>query len=181
MHKRPCDLEQAPLVRMSNDLASEELGLTDTIDIGRGKAICGCAKHRQTPSRVPDRDGLGVGPQDPIAQDQQACTLVDILGLDRRIDSGVVEGKPIQPQGFHQMMRDERREGGWSAAPDAERARRVQERGEKAVRLVVVGESPNGILMAVIEEYPGEQPQMTSQLVQLDQSLGGDENSLALT
>ncbi len=137
--------------------------------------MCGNAKHRQIGLTVAHSNCGGLRSQHPVAQRHQACTLVDVLGHDGGVDRGVVKREPIQPQARHQIIHDECRQGGWGTISNTERANRHQEALEQTGRSLV-HESPDGILMAIIEEYPRKLLQLHFEFVELAHSLGVDKN-----
>src|SRR6202521_5012329 len=178
--QRACDLEQALLIRLTDDLTAEQPRLACAPDVSRRKTARGHAKHRQIRFLVADCDRLSVGCQDPVAQGPQAAAFVDLLGPDRGIDRRVMEAKSIKSQVLHQMPYKEARQRGQSAIADAVRAHRFHQGGKQASRLFLIRESPNRILVTIVEEHSGYPPQVPFQLVQLARGFRTDQNLPAL-
>src|ERR1700693_6636381 len=80
--ERTCDLEQASLIGVTGDPATEEPRLACVTDVGRCETVRGDAKHRQIRFLVAYGDRLGVRSQDPVAQRRQAAAFVALLGHD---------------------------------------------------------------------------------------------------
>src|SRR5438105_3319109 len=92
----------------------------------------------------------------------------------------MVERKPVEPQGRNQMAHDKRGQRDRRSLTDAERAKRIQQPQKQTERLPLEHERPNGILVTIVEEDPGDLPQMFPEFVELSHRLLVDQRATAL-
>src|SRR5216684_5099372 len=91
-----------------------------------------------------------------------------------------MEAKAIEAQIRHQMLYEQARQRGQSGIADTVRAYRFDQGGKQAARLILIRESPNRILVTIVEEHAGYPLQVPSQLVELARGLRTDQSSPAL-
>src|ERR1700722_16578391 len=118
--ERPHDIEEAPLIAISRNRAAQQSRLSPAGNLSWREAARRHPKHRQVGFSIADRNRLGVRPQDPVAQRRQAGSLVDALGHNGRIDRGLVERKPIEPQRRYQVVDGKRRQWNRRSLTNAE-------------------------------------------------------------
>jgi hypothetical protein len=99
-----CHLKEAPLIRVTGYLATEQSRLTRATDVRGCKTTRRHTKHRQIRQLVAYRDRLGIRSEDPIPKSQQPAALVDLLGHHGGVDGRLVEAKQIEAEVGHEVL-----------------------------------------------------------------------------
>jgi hypothetical protein len=104
MYDFPHNFEQASLIGMVHNSASEKVRLTPAGQIGRSETAGSDAKHGQVWLAVTDCDCLGIRCQNPVSKCNKTRSLINLLSYDSCVDHRVMESEPIKPQIHEQLV-----------------------------------------------------------------------------